>query len=708
MVRTHLPGPCRNEWRAASASPTRKHKRVRLWAWMVSLLLVAPALAEEPAPDSAPVKAAAVVKTADSAPVKDPSVVKGAKTVKKKKKKKDVKKSSTNKASTAKVEVQVQTKLAGSEEGQEFQGKSDGGKLLDRPLDPIVPSTVPSEDVPPDFAYKMEPPLGFTGRSSVIPTVNPSVDFVPIEDRWRLGWPEYDRYDRGHALPDDYPYILGKWWSPYNQNVLKGDFPVIGQNTFLTLTAKAITLVDSAMTPVGTGAFESTARPNQAEFFGNNTQLFTEQYYSFSFDLSHGDAGFKQPDWRIKVTPIFNVNTVNANELAFVNPNVTAGTQRDRSFLAMEEYFVEAKLADLSPEYDTLSVRVGSQDFTSDFRGFLFSETNRAVRLFGSAQGNSLQYNLVYVRPAEKETDSALNSYQDRGQNIFIANFYRQDFIWPGYTVSGSIHYNNDPASTKFNNDSFRVRPDNAGTFQPHSVDAVYFGLASDGHIERYNLTTQLYYVCGYDSQNAIANTGQDIRAGMAAVELSYDRDWARFRTSFFWASGDENPNNHHATGFDTIFDEPNFAGGEFSFWQHQGIGLFAVNLKNNASLIPSLNSSKIQGQSNFVNPGLVLFNLGADFDITPKLKLVHNTNFLWFQSTEVLKTFLFDGHIDNRIGTDMSIGLEYRPLATNNIQFKLGVATLIPGSGFQSLYANKNNTLDPLVAAFFQSVFQY
>src|SRR5207245_282324 len=106
-----------------------------------------------------------------------------------------------------------------------------------------------------------------------------------------------------------------------------------------------------------------------------------------------------------------------------------------------------------------------------------------------------------------------------------------------------------------------------------------------------------------------------------------------------------------------------NFAGGRFSYWQHEPIRLFGVNLKNSGSLLPDLRSSKIQGQTNFNNPGLVLFNLGVDFDITPKLKMINNVNWLWFESTKVLETFTFDAGIDNHIGCDLSTGFEYRPL---------------------------------------------
>ena len=65
-----------------------------------------------------------------------------------------------------------------------------------------------------------------------------------------------------------------------------------------------------------------------------------------------------------------------------------------------------------------------------------------------------------------------------------------------------------------------------------------------------------------------------DINAQMAAVELSLDRDWIRYRTSVFYASGDKNPRGGTARGFDAIFDNSNFAGGFFSFWNREGIRL--------------------------------------------------------------------------------------------------------------------------------------
>jgi hypothetical protein len=582
--------------------------------------------------------------------------------------------------------------------------------LLNRPLESPPPAT-PADllGAEPLLQTPVDPPLGYTGPSGILPRdTQESSHFVPVEDRWRIGFPEWDRYDQGHPFAKDYPYMLGHWWDPYNQNVLKRDYPIIGQNTFFELTASSLMLLEGRQTPIPTTPFESTTRPGREDFFGSPNQFLYSHYFRLEMSLFHGDAAFKPLDWQLRVTPIFNVNYLAVDELAVVNPDVRKGTDRGRSWFALQEYFFETKLTDLSPDYDFMSLRVGSQPFTSDFRGFIFSDTNRAIRLFGTRLSNKDQFNLIFFDQQEKDTNSELNTFQMRHQNIFIANYYRQDFIWPGYTTQVSIHYDHDRPTFHFDKNDFLVRPDPAGIFQPHKIDAVYLGWTGDGHIDRYNITHAFYWVFGRDSLNPIANDSQDISAEMAAAELSYDRDWVRFRTSFFFASGDDNVNNKHATGFDSILDHPNFAGGDFSFWQRQAIKLFGVNLVNRESLVPDLRSSKIQGQANFDNPGLWLANAGIDFELTPKLRMINNCNFLWFDEVNPLQVFTFQGHIRDYIGVDLSAGFEYRPILSNNAIIMLGVSTLIPGGGFKDLYNNLNTRIDPLVAAFMQMELTY
>ncbi len=78
------------------------------------------------------------------------------------------------------------------------------------------------------------------------------------------------------------------------------------------------------------------------------------------------------------------------------------------------------------------------------------------------------------------------------------------------------------------------------------------------------------------------------VNAQMAAVELSYDHDWIRYRISTFYSSGDANPRDGRARGFDAIDDLPNFAGGIFSFWNREQIRLTGsgVALTTDGSLV--------------------------------------------------------------------------------------------------------------------------
>ena len=560
-----------------------------------------------------------------------------------------------------------------------------------------------SRDLPRvDFRFPLEPPSGFSGKSGVRPTEpQVSADYVPIEDRWRIGYPEWDRYGKGHPLLDDYPYVPGRAINPFRQNVLKGDYPILGQHTFFEFSGSTLAFFEYRRIPTQTTPFESTSRAGQFAFFGRPSQFFYTQFFNLSFDLFHGDAAFKPADWRLKVVPVFNVNAIATNELAQVDPSVKAGTTRNRTFFAVQELFGEVKLADTSPYYDFTSARVGNQLFVSDFRGFIFADVNRGARLFGTRNANRDQYNLVYFRQWEKDTNSGLNSFSDRNQNIFIANYYRQDFIFPGYTAQASIHYNNDNASFKINKNRFLNRPDPVGTYQRHQVDAVYFGFTGDGHWNRFNLTNAFYWVVGRDSMNPLANRSQQISAQFAAVELSYDRDWMRFRTSLLWASGDNNINNGHASGFDSILDAQVFAGGIFSYLQRQSIPIFGVNLVNLGSFLPDLRSSKIQGQSNFVNPGELLFNIGQDMELTPKLKMVNNINFVQFAQTNVLSQFLYAGHIHHTIGAEPSSGFEYRPFLNDATVIVAGVAALLPGMGFRDIYSNFGQRVDTPFAGF-------
>jgi hypothetical protein len=520
----------------------------------------------------------------------------------------------------------------------------------------------------------------------------PIVDHRTLSDRWRIAFPEYERYGDKGARGRDVPFKRGRWYNPYDQNLFKGDRPIFGNDYFMILSGVSTSSLEIRRTPSATSV--SSNNPNSNNFLGRPESLSFNQTIQLSFEFFKGQTVFRPRQFAIKISPTFSVpNYLNARETGIVNIDVRRGTNRVDMHASLEEAFVEAKLFDVNDNYDFVSVRAGIQPFTADFRGFLFSDNNLAVRLFGGFSNNKSQFNVVYFRQFEKDTNSGLNSLRSiRKQDIYIANFFRQDFLFKGYTIQGVGAYNEDRDDVHYDSNGFLVRPALIGSFQPHTIRAGYVGVNGDGHIGFLNLSNHYYFAFGRDTLNPIAGRKTDIRAHMAAVEASIDRDWLRFRGSVFYASGDKDPTDDKATGFDAILDDPNFVGGQFSYWNRQGVRLVStdVGLVQPNSLLPTLRSSKTEGQANFVNPGIWIYNVGVDAEVTQTLKGVFNANYLRFDRTESLQYVLFDPRIRHEIGYDLSLGVIYRPFLINNVTFTFGGAVLLPGRGFKDIYTNR------------------
>ena len=507
-------------------------------------------------------------------------------------------------------------------------------------------------------------------------------DPAPVPDRWRI--------------VDSLGYAE-RWWDPYNgNNRLKGDKPIFGKpgkDWFFNLSAISDTVYEPRNFPLPVGN-ATTSRAGQFDLIADGDQYLVNENLIVEAVLYRGDTVFRPPDHEFRLITVFNVNHTVVDERGILKADPDEGVTRTEGFIGIQGAFWDYHIRNVSDRYDFDSFRIGIQPFSSDFRGFLFQDNQFGIRFFGTRDNNIFQYNVAWFRRLEKEINSGLNDIADslRDDDIFTANLYWQDFPRLGFISQASITHNRNREADDFffDDNAFIARPSSLGFERGRDYDVTYLGLSGDGHFGRNNLTYSAYYAFGDQSNGVFSNEETDISAYFVAAEYSRDFDWIRARASFLHTSGDDNPFDNKEKGFDAIFENPQFAGGDTAFFIRQNVPLIGggrVALNSRNSIIPSLRSSKELGQSNFTNPGLTLLGIGADFDLTPQTRLSFNVNQMWFDDTSSLELARNQSRIRKNVGQDISAALIWRPFATQNAVFRLSGAVLNPGKGFEDLY---------------------
>jgi len=512
------------------------------------------------------------------------------------------------------------------------------------------------------------------------PPVGIAPDSVPIPDRWRL--------------LDMLGLVQERWYDPYNQNTYKSDKP-IHDDWFLNLSLISDTVLEPRNVPTPVGP-QTTNEAGSIDVLGSDDQLIFAQNLIMQAVYFKGDTIFRPPDYEYRLTVVANYNRVEVDELRALRIDPNEGTTRSDSHLGVQDLYVDKHLRNVSERYDFDSIRFGIQPITADFRGFLFIDNPFGIRLFGTRDNNIYQYNLAWFRRLEKDTNSGLNDVSEglRNDDVLLANLYRQDFPVLGFTSQLTFLYNrNTEDELHFDTNGFLVRPASLGFEQVNNYDVTYLGYNGDGHFGRNNLSLSTYFAVGSEERATFTGQKSDIQAFFAAFEYSRDYDWMRARFSMLYGSADEDPFDDISTGFDSVFENPQFAGADTSYWIRQPVGNIGgggVTLSGRNGVLNSLRSSKDQGQSNFTNPGIQLLGFGMDFDLLPEWRMSFNLNHLWFADTGVLEVSRNQGDIDRAIGWDASVSSIYRPFFTQNIVFRLSAAALIPGDGYQQMFGDE------------------
>ncbi len=547
-------------------------------------------------------------------------------------------------------------------------------------------------DLPPIDPNAIAPPARILPRET-----------IPVPDRWRI---------------IESVGVKDNWLDPYNQNTLKADRPVF-DDWFVNLAAISDTVYELRALPTPVG-FQSSARAGSVDVFGQEDQNVFNQNLITSLSLIKGDTAFKPPDLEFRLTPVLNYSRVKVQEDRVLKIDPRAGTKRTDGHIGIQELFVDYHIRNISDRFDFDSIRVGIQPLTLDFRGFLFQDQQPGIRLFGTRDNNLWQYNIGWFKRLEKDTNSGLNTFGSkvRDDELFFANLYHQDFPVVGYTVQGVFAYNrNREGNDKpfYDSNGFLQRPASLGTERPSGYDVYYAGFNGDGHFGRLNLTHSIYAAFGDISANSFTSVTRNekakIRSYFAAVEPSMDFDWIRLRAQALYASGDGNPFDNHARGFDAIFENPQFAGAETSFWIRQPVPLIggggvAMSVRN--GMLINLRTSKEHGQSNFINPGTVLLGAGADFDVLPELRISANLNHISMAKKEVIEVLRNQPLTSKSVGWDASVATIYRPTFIQNVVFRASAATLFGGGGFKDLFAVDGDSGKRFYSVLFNLILTY
>jgi hypothetical protein len=445
-------------------------------------------------------------------------------------------------------------------------------------------------------------------------------------------------------------------YDPYAPNVAKGDYPLFGDKVFFSLTA----VLDNFLDAKRNLDFFSGGRFRNVPYHEHNIlgQITAVAF----FEIFHGDTVFAPKDWSLRVAPILRFRCGDNN----------ATDHGCGEYITLQEAFAEVKLFEIGRTFDATSGRAGIQGFNSDFFGLIYNDVQPGIRIFGELERNQFKYNLAYFERLNKEKLSALNEIDNlRDHRVVVASFQWDDFIIGGFNILPNFVWSHDEAPAVV-----------AGG----TLNAYYFGIATTGHIDRVNLATAFYYVTGETARNAPGARRNDISAWMAFAQATYPINWLNPRFAVAYASGDGNPNNRKAGGFDSVFDNTAFGGGQFSYLFGEKIQLGGITVLRGNSVFPSLRGANATSQ--YVNPGALALNPGIDMTLTPKLIAEANYNYVRFDDTSSL-TGVAGRTVSREIGHELNAGVTWKPLLNEQLLIFAGAAVFIPGQGIKDTFGN-------------------
>lgn len=480
---------------------------------------------------------------------------------------------------------------------------------------------------------------------------------ITVDDRWRVG--------------DQLGVTNNDWLNPYGPNTLKGDRP-----WFRTGDAGPDHWWFGHISATLGASFDARQNVRSGAAANVENQRLTRFQLANDWHLYQGNTTFRPPSWAFRL----------ATHTFLDADTAAAATPPNRGDSAIHTGLQQASVTRLlrvnSVRYDYDSLRLGVQSYNHGFRGLIYADNALGLRFFGNRDNNQKQYNLAWFRRFEQDQLSTLNDWRLRREDIFAANLYWQDHWRPGLTSLFSVLWN-------------RYRDQPLGGQARRNYDAIYLGYSLDGSMGRWNVTGVSTLLLGRDRSIEAGNPRKTITAGLLAAELSTDWQWHRFRFSSLLASGDGDPQDHEANGFDAVNQRPLIFAGHNSLWLRQSAALSVANLgrqqlTQRGGLLVNLRGQDLNSPANFSNPGLVMLGVGSDHRLSTKTTLSTQLSRMHFARTAVLRQLSNRARVSSAIGTEFTTWLVWRPQLSQNIVLRASGSWLWADSGYRSLVVNR------------------
>lgn len=518
-------------------------------------------------------------------------------------------------------------------------------------LPPISAPPASNEDESPDLSRREAPQDG----------VQPS-EIRPVESRWR-------------TVPlEGYPDLTYRIYDPYNQNVLKADYPLAG-NWFLNVTALQTAVYKARRNLDSSSIFADQIAAGTLKIFSYNNVV--QENLIFGAQLQLNDDTFVPSPFRLTINGATDYkNGINALS------NASDGNA------ALFNAYTDIQLADFGHDnFDLMFLRGGIQGFKSDFHGLIFNDVGLGGRIFGEKLKNRLRYDFAYFKLFQKNPVSGFIDFgRPSAHQVAIGRLAYDDFLAMGWNSEWTFHYNRD-----------HRKP--FGAVPGLDLDTFYFGATFNGHLGRWIFNPAVHGVAGHaDHDEGGLPVQHSVLGWMALLDVQYPLDYWKFRFGYAFTSGDSDPTDHRDTGFDAISDGVTLFGGPLSYWVGENIKFGAGDFVRANSLYPSFRG--VNGQANYANPGAHILNGGVDVVFSPKVSTSVNMNYLRFVSSGSYNNRIAIGDKDGAV--EINVFVRWKPFLhqlNENIVFDTGFSVLQPLAGLRGAFQDGRTVFSTFMA---------